>query len=115
MRVVKRLSGDGTETWERDFAGGRFQSRLVPLGPGRVSETFGPFTFELAPTVAGDWLTMTIAGWRLGPLPLPRWLAPTSDAGETVDIDGRFRFDVPIALPLIGQAVRYRGWLTPEP
>jgi hypothetical protein len=26
--------------------------------------------------------------------------------------DGRFRFDVRIGLPLIGQLVRYRGWLT---
>ena len=26
--------------------------------------------------------------------------------------EGRFRFDVQMGLPLIGQLVRYRGWLT---
>jgi hypothetical protein len=28
--------------------------------------------------------------------------------------DGRFWFDVPIALPLIGLIVHYRGWLAPS-
>lgn len=32
----------------------------------------------------------------------------------TVDAEGRFRFDVPISLPMIGQIVRYRGRLVAE-
>lgn len=114
VRVTKRLSGDGTEVWERDFGGRRFRSGLGVLGPGRVSERFGPFSFELSVTVAGDRLALAVTGWRLGPLPLPSRLAPKSDAAETVDADGRFRFDVPIDLPLLGRVVRYRGWLEPE-
>jgi len=32
---------------------------------------------------------------------------------KSVKKDGRFHFDVPIALPLIGDVVHYRGWLAP--
>lgn len=114
VRVVKRLAADGTETWERSFAGRRFRSQLAPLGPGRVSERFGPFTFTLALAATADGLTMAVLGWRLGLLPLPGILAPASSASETVDAEGRFRFDVPIAVPLLGRVVRYRGWLVAE-
>ena len=55
---------------------------------------------------------MIIRRWWLGPIPLPLRLAPRSVACEWAD-DGRFRFDVPIALPLIGRLVHYRGWLSP--
>jgi hypothetical protein len=36
---------------------------------------------------------------------LPRGIAREYEA------NGRFHFDVPIALPLIGLLVHYRGWL----
>jgi hypothetical protein len=35
-----------------------------------------------------------------------------------VDDAGRFAFDVPVALPMVGEIVRYRGWLrvmAPDP
>lgn len=51
---------------------------------------------------------------RLGPIALPRALAPKSDTREFVDERGRFRFDVAIGLPLIGQLAHYRGWLEPQ-
>lgn len=114
VRVVKRLRADGTEVWERDFAGRRFSSHLAPLGPGRVEERFGPLTFELALGVADGRLTIRVTGWRIGPLRLPRRLAPASDASEGVDPVGRFRFDVPVTLPLLGRLVRYRGQLAIE-
>jgi hypothetical protein len=44
-------------------------------------------------------------------LPLPRALWPAIEASESQD-DGRFCFDVRIALPLVGRLVHYRGWLT---
>jgi len=114
VRVVKRRQADGTEVWERDFAGRRFSSHLAPLGPGRVEERFGPLTFELALGVDAGRLTIRVAGWRIGPLRLPRRLAPASEASEGVDPDGRFLFDVPIAVPLLGRLVRYRGRLAIE-
>jgi len=59
-------------------------------------------------------LSMEIVGWSLGPMPLPRSLAPTINAREWVDEQGRFRFDVAIGAPVIGQIVHYRGWLLPS-
>jgi hypothetical protein len=50
--------------------------------------------------------------WRIGPVRLPKRLAAASVATEAVDGAGRFRFDVPIDLPLgPGRIVRYTGWL----
>jgi hypothetical protein len=104
------------EDWERSFGGRRFRSRMRPHGrSGRVSEGFGPFSFDLALSADTEGLGMRVEGWRLGRLPLPRRAAPRSEARETVDAEGRFRFDVPIHLPLLGRLVRYRGWLLPAP
>lgn len=115
VQVVIRLAADGTETWERDFGGRRFRSRLAPLRRDMVSERFGPFTFDLALEAATDGLTMHVVDWRFGMLPLPRWLAPKSKAVESSDAEGQFCFDVPIALPFVGSLVRYRGSLAPVP
>jgi hypothetical protein len=101
----------GGERWTRDFSGRRFSSELAERG-GRLTERFGPvrFAFDLPSDSAG--LRMVIRRWWLGPLPLPRFLAPRSDAREWQE-GGRFHFDVPIALPLLGPLVHYRGWLEP--
>jgi uncharacterized protein DUF4166/saccharopine dehydrogenase-like protein len=114
VRVLMRLDRDGIETWQRDFGGRRFQSRLQPSRRGMVVERFGPFSFDLSVKATDDGLTLRVVGWRLGKLRLPRRLAPKSTAVERVDADGRFCFDVPIALPLVGGLVRYRGSMTLE-
>ena len=100
---------DGIECWMRDFDGVRFLSRLSQRGPWLV-ERFGPlrFGFDLASDPKG--LTMVMRRWWIGPLPLPLALAPRSRAREWEE-EGKFHFDVPIALPLIGKLVHYRGWL----
>ncbi len=103
------------ERWTRDFAGRRFASHLRATGPGRVEERFGPIAFDLDLPSHGTGLGLVVRGWRLFGLPLPRALAPISDSTESVDQDGRFRFDVGIALPLgLGRVVRYRGWLAAD-
>lgn len=109
VQVVMRLERDGTEVWERDFGGQKFRSRLRPSCSGMVIERFGPFSFDLSVGAAAEGLTLRVVGWRLGNVRLPRWLAPKSTAIESADIDGRFSFDVPIALPVVGRLVRYRG------
>ena len=103
---------EGVETWTRDFAGRRFQSRLSRRGPLLI-ERFGPlrFGFELPNDDGG--LSMSLKRWRIGPLPLPTILAPHSPAREWAE-DGVFQFDVPIRAPLMGLIVRYRGWLKPD-
>lgn len=100
------------EVWTRDFGGRRFRSVMARRGPWLV-ERFGPFrfAFELAADQAG--IGMRMRRWWLGPLRLPLRLAPRSEAREWEEA-GRFRFDVPIALPLVGRLVHYRGWLAPD-
>lgn len=102
---------DGREHWTRDFSGRTFSSVLAERR-GRLTERFGVvrFEFDLPSDSAG--LRMVLRRWWLGPLPLPHFLAPRSEAREWEE-GGRFHFDVPIALPLLGPLVHYRGWLEP--
>jgi NAD(P)-dependent dehydrogenase (short-subunit alcohol dehydrogenase family) len=102
----------GVETWRRDFGGTAFSSRLAQKG-GRLTERFGPIRFGFALHREPDGLTMHFARWWLGPLPMPRFLMPRGTARE-YEAEGRFHFDVPIALPLVGPVIHYRGWLTPQ-
>ncbi len=113
VRDTTRLDAE-REVWTRQFGPRRMQSRLHAVRPGVVRESFGPLGFDMTVAAGNGALTMTVAGWRLGPLPLPAMMAPRSTATESVDADGRFRFDVPIALPLIGRLTHYSGWLELE-
>lgn len=101
----------GVETWVRDFSGRRFGSRLSQQGRLLV-ERFGPLRFGFDLLADDKGLAMQLKRWWLGPIRLPLALAPRSRAREWEE-DGRFHFDVPIALPLIGLVVHYRGWLEP--
>ena len=100
---------DGVERWTRHFGRHRFTSELSERH-GRAVERFGPlrFHFDLPADAAG--LRMEMRRWTCLGVPLPLFLAPQTEAREWVE-DGRFRFDVPIALPLIGPVVHYSGWL----
>ncbi len=106
---VHFLENAGGETWTRDFGGQRFRSHLSRHGPWLV-ERFGPLRFAFALPGDDKGLTMVMQRWWIGPLPLPRWLAPRSTAREWSE-NGRFHFDVPIDHPLLGRLVHYRGWL----
>jgi len=109
--VEKRTIAPGREIWKRAIGKSRFQSEITYKAPGQVSERFGPFTFTLALTTGPEGHIMRITGWRLGPLPLPAFLAPRSLATESQTNTGRFAFDVPISAPLLGRLTRYRGEL----
>ena len=102
---------DGREVWTRDFGGHVFRSELSAV-PGGVAERFGPlrFVFDLPSNTEG--LAMLLRGWRVFGIPLPRRLAPRIAAREWQE-DDRFRFDVAVAMPVIGMIVRYSGWLKP--
>jgi NAD(P)-dependent dehydrogenase (short-subunit alcohol dehydrogenase family) len=101
----------GVETWRRDFGGAAFSSRLARRG-GLLTERFGPIRFGFSLRREADGLTMDFKRWWLGPLPMPLFLMPRGVARE-YEAGGRFHFDVPIALPLIGPVIHYRGWLSP--
>lgn len=100
---------DGVERWTRDFSGHAFTSELRQRGE-RVVERFGPmrFSFDLPVDTAG--LRMVMRGWSVFGIPMPLWLAPRSEAREWAEGDD-FCFDVPIALPGIGEVVHYSGRL----
>ena len=99
----------GQESWTRSFSGHAFKSHLSQQGELLV-ERFGPFRFGFDLPSDARGLTMVMRRWWIGRLPLPLLLAPRSLAREW-EADGLFHFDVPIALPLIGSIVHYRGWL----
>ncbi|KQY90107.1 MULTISPECIES: SDR family oxidoreductase [unclassified Brevundimonas] len=107
------IEADGERSvWRRRIGGHGFASVLShPRPGGRMSERFGPLRMDLTLTPEGGRLVYRVEGWRLGPIPLPRALAPATRAHEEVDEEGRFVFDVEISAPLIGRLVRYRGWL----
>lgn len=111
---------DGVECWTRSFGDHSFKSHLAAKG-NTLSERFGPLRFRFDLPCDEKGLTMRIKGWSFCGLPLPLALAPrgTADAPQEMarewQEDGRFHFDVPIALPKIGLVVHYKGWLEPLP
>jgi hypothetical protein len=114
VEVTMTADPDG-EIWVRQFGGGRFQSRLSHGGlrTGSIEERFGLVTFRLALTANADGIDMNIVAGRIGGVPLPGWMLPRCFARERVDAQGRFTFDVPMSLPVLGRLVHYRGWLVP--
>jgi hypothetical protein len=101
---------DGVERWTRAFGTETFTSVLNEEA-GSLTERFGPLRFRFDLRSDRNGLEMRMTGWSACRLPLPLILAPRSCAREWQE-DGRFRFDVHIALPLVGRIVHYRGWLT---
>lgn len=112
VEVLKLRRGDG-EIWHRRIGDARFRS-VLRLDRGKMTERFGPFTFTIGLTVEDGNLHYPVIGGRLGPVPLPRFLWPRSEAVETAEEEDRFRFDVALYAPLTGQfIVRYEGDLSP--
>ncbi|HEY0411670.1 MAG TPA: DUF4166 domain-containing protein [Allosphingosinicella sp.] len=103
----------GAETWTRDFGGHRFSSALSQDG-NRVVERFGPLRFAFDLPSGPEGLEMRLHGWSAFRIPLPRFLAPRISAREWEE-DGRFRFAIAAALPMVGRIVSYSGWLVPAP
>lgn len=100
------------ELWVREFGDSRFKSILTFEPNGAVFERFGPLNAELDLRVESRSLVFPVKrAWLFG-IQLPRWLTPISDARE-FEKNGRFEFDVRIALPGIGLLNRYQGWLKP--
>jgi hypothetical protein len=99
------------ETWTRAFGDRAFSSRLSPgREMGQFQERFGPlrFTFEAEPRGGG--FAWRFVGWRLGPLGLPRALAPRIRA-RAFARGGTYRFSVAAAHPWLGLLFAYAGRL----
>lgn len=111
-RVRIEQAGDA-EIWTRTF-GATFRSRVAATGePGRLTERFGPVTFDLAITADETGFSLAVLGWRFLGLPVPARLAPTTMARGFARDDGAYGFDIEIRLPGGARLVRYSGWLRP--
>lgn len=102
---------EGVERWTRSFGPHRFSSELAEVGAG-VAERFGPMRFAFALPSDSKGLAMDLKGWKAFGIPMPLFLAPRIAAREWEE-EGRFRFEVAVAMPLIGRVIRYTGWLEP--
>jgi hypothetical protein len=102
---------DGVERWTRSFGPYRFASELAEVGAG-VAERFGPLRFAFALPSDSHGLAMELKAWKAFGIPMPVFLAPRILAREWQE-DERFRFEVSVAMPLIGRVVAYSGWLKP--
>ncbi len=104
----------GGELWTRNFGGSNFSS-IQECGTGRndhlLIERFGPVSVALALVLAEDRLFLVPRSWSFLGIPLPRLLLPDGTSFET-EVDGKFRFDVEISMPLLGLIVAYKGDLT---
>lgn len=113
VEVIKFVIPTG-EIWQRSFGVRAFKSELRAT-PSGMTERFGPFTFLLGLEVRARALHYPVISGRLGPVPLPRWLLPVSEASEYV-VDGRFHFDVKLFAPVTRERlVHYRGTLVAAP
>jgi hypothetical protein len=115
VRVEMRSEDDGSETWTRIYPGVTMRSNLrnADSSTHQVDEVLGPLSIRLQWNASERGLQLRTVNARIFGFPLPDFLRPRSHASETVDADGRFHFDVPIALPLIGTIVHYKGTLRP--
>ena len=113
VKVTKAVTAKG-EIWTRSFGPRSFRSHLAAT-PDGMTERFGPFTFQLGLSVRNGALHYPVTAGRLGPIRLPRWLLPVSEAREYEE-DGRFHFDVRLLAPVSHTLmVHYRGHLHPAP
>ncbi|MGY4516946.1 DUF4166 domain-containing protein [Lysobacter sp. HA18] len=112
---VDVVPGDDGFVWTRRFDGGpAFASHFRPVGcwpTGVWRERTGRTQIELSVDLAdGHWRwqhrSTSIAGLRI-----PARLAPRV-RGEKRIVDGMYRFDVELALPLLGTVMRYGGLMT---
>ncbi|HEV7881423.1 DUF4166 domain-containing protein [Bradyrhizobium sp.] len=115
VRVEMRSEDDGSETWTRIYPGVTMRSNLrnADSRTQQLDEVLGPLSIRLQWTASERGLQLRTISARMFGCPLPNFLRPRSHASETVDADGQFHFDVPIALPLIGTIVHYKGSLKP--
>ena len=116
VTVVFEINAQGGEFWRRRFAGRCYQSAFgVGSGghTGLLVERFSPFVFLHRLTASPQGLRWDLVAWRLGPLPLPRWLMPPTVCLESGDGE-RFVFDIDVTFPLLGQLIHYRGWLAEQ-
>lgn len=100
--VLTRHFDDETMTTRQTAAG--------PAGSGLLAERLGLVTAIVRLEASADALVWVPQGVRWLGIPMPRALWPRISAREFV-ADGWYRFDVRIALPIVGPLIHYEGRL----
>lgn len=105
---------EGALRWTRRFDDGQvFASVFRPYGHwpqgGWIEDTSVIALMLQVDVIDGGWYWRCV-GARRGSTRVPRWLLPRSQAHKRIE-DGRYRFEVSFALPLVGEVLRYGGLL----
>src|SRR4051812_45405703 len=98
--------------WSRTFDGRVFESTFRRDDDFLV-EKMGPLSLYLQPITEGGRLVYRLIATLIGPITLPRALAPSMIAWES-EKDGKYQFEVSVDLPFFGRLVRYTGALDLE-
>jgi hypothetical protein len=109
LRVV--AEGD-RERWIRDFDGHRVVTVQWARGD-LLMERSGPVCFACALVLDGSRLRYEFRrAWFTG-VPIPRWLSPGVESYVDAG-DAGWRVMVRVLAPVLGELVRYEGWVGPE-
>jgi len=113
LQVTLSHRSDGLH-WDRCFDGDHWMRSLFePVGQwpdGHWLETTGPIKLRLTVDIRdGGWYWRVLKG-QIGGVTLPAWLLPNTTAFKRIE-DGRYRFHVSIAMPLLGTVLSYGGLL----
>ena len=98
--------------WSRSFDGKVFESTFK-RDEDFLVERMGPLSLYLQPMCEGGKLVYRLIATQIGPIALPRALAPSMNAWEA-EKDGKYQFEVSVGLPLFGPVIRYSGALDLE-
>ncbi|MCI0360109.1 MAG: DUF4166 domain-containing protein [Planctomycetaceae bacterium] len=112
--VTLQISADkDRELWEQTFGERKLRTRCSAWR-GLLIESMGPVVlgFELV-VEDGGLRFIPKRAWLLG-IPLPRWCAPRAQA-QVTPAGERWKIDLKLAHPLLGQIVRYHGTMAPAP
>ena len=98
--------------WSRNFDGRAMESTFR-RDEDFLVEQIGPLSLFLQPMCEGGRLVYRLIATQIGPITLPRVLAPSMTAWES-ERDGKYAFEVSVGLPLFGPVIRYFGTLDLE-
>lgn len=106
---------DGGERWVRKFDGQPFMTDMI-AGKDEpfpcMLERLGPFLFKMRVTPSSAGIDLTPEHVFLGPLKIPKTLAPRATGRERVE-DDRYRLSVEVSFPLVGKVFGYEGTIEP--
>ncbi|WP_421981663.1 DUF4166 domain-containing protein [Roseibium sp.] len=106
---------DGGERWVRRFDGQPFMTDMI-AGKDEafpcMLERLGPFLFKMRVTPSSAGIDLTPEHVFLGPLKIPKALAPRATGRERVEND-RYSLSVEVSFPLVGKVFGYDGRIAP--